>query len=106
MIFIGGGFGDPPAGNIKMNVYHRGNRRCLHLGQAFGEIEDAVEREIDEENQRLLYVALTRAKSRLYLPYFGPGPEGESDHDSYGYSRLSRLYKELQKQLNRLRELG
>jgi len=106
VIFIGGGFGDPPVGNIKMNIYHRDNRRCLHIGNAFGEIKDAVEREIDEENQRLIYVALTRAKSRLYLPYFGPAPEGENDPDSYEYSRLGRLYRELQKQLDQLRELG
>ncbi len=107
VIFIGGGFGDPPQSDINMNIYHRDSRRCLHIGQAFGEIEKAVEQEIDEENQRLIYVALTRAKSRLYLPYFGPAPEGgESDHGSYGYSRLGRLYSELQKQLDRLRELG
>ncbi len=106
VIFIGGGFGDPPQGDIKMNIYHRDNRRCLHIGQAFGEIEAAVNREINEENQRLIYVALTRAKSRLYLPYFGPAPAGEDDHDGYGYSRLGRLYKELQRQLDRLREIG
>jgi len=104
VIFIGGGFGNPPEGDIKMNIYHRDGRRCLHIGQAFGEIENAVNREIDEENQRLLYVAMTRAKSRLYLPYFGPAPGGENAHNSYGYSRLGRLYRELQKQLDRLRE--
>ncbi len=106
VVFIGGGFGDPPPGDIKMNIYHRDGRRCLHIGRAFGEIAEAVEREIDEENQRLIYVALTRAKTRLYLPYFGPAPEGESKHKSYGYNRLGRLYKELQKQLDRLRDLG
>ncbi len=106
VIFIGGGFGDPPEGDVKLNIYHRDSRRCLHIGQAFGEIEKAVEQEIDEENQRLIYVALTRAKSRLYLPYFGPAPEGAGEHHSYGYGRLGRLYRELQKQLDRLRELG
>ena len=106
VIFIGGGFGNPPAGDIKMNIYHRDGWRCLHIGQPFGEIEDAVEREIDEENQRLIYVALTRAKSRLYLPYFGPAPEDASDHHTYGFSRLGRLYKELQKQLDCLRDQG
>ncbi len=106
VIFIGGGFGNPPEGSIKMNIYHRDGRRCLHIGEAFGYIEEAVEQEIDEENQRLIYVALTRAKTRLYLPYFGPAPEGESDPESYEYSRLGRFYRELQKQLARLRELG
>jgi len=106
VVFIAGGFGDPPAGDIKINIYHRDDQRCLHIGQPFGKIEDAVEQEIDEENQRLIYVALTRAKRRLYLPYFGPAPEGESEHHKYGYSRLGRLYSELQKQLDCLREQG
>ncbi len=35
--------------------------------------EATANREIDEERQRLYYVALTRAKARLYLP-FVPGP--------------------------------
>ncbi len=106
VVFIGGGFGNPPDGDIKMNIYHRDGRRCLHIGEAFGKIKAAVEQEIDEENQRLIYVALTRARSRLYLPYFGPAPEGENAPGCYGYGRLGRLYTELQKQLDRLRESG
>jgi exodeoxyribonuclease V beta subunit len=106
VIFIAGGFGDPPVDDINMNIYHRDNRRCLHIGPAFGEIEAAVDREIDEENQRLIYVALTRAKARLYLPYFEPFPAGGNDQNSYVYKGLGRLYRELQKQLDQLRKRG
>ncbi len=102
VVFIAGGFGDPPADAININIYHRGNERCLHIGQPFGTIEDAVEQETDEENQRLIYVALTRAKARLYLPYFGPASEGENQNKTYGYHKLGRLYSELQKQLDSL----
>ena len=38
------------------------------LADAPDAVRDAIERERNEEDQRLFYVALTRAKARLYLP--------------------------------------
>ncbi len=40
------------------------------------EMERRIEREAREEDERLLYVALTRAKGRIILPYFGMPPVG------------------------------
>ncbi len=108
VIFIGGGFSDPRISGIKRSIYHRDNRRCLHIGRAYGKIGEAVEKEIAEENQRLIYVALTRARSRLYLPWFGKAPHGtgEEEAKNYGYRSLSAFYKGLQKQLDRLADSG
>ena len=106
VVFIGGGFSDFRGGRgIKTGIYHSDSKRCLHIGASTGEIEEAIKQEVREENQRLIYVALTRAKSRLYLPYFGSGP-AENKTSSYGYKFLGASYKALQKQLDLLREKG
>lgn len=107
VVFIGGGFGSPGGHGFKMEIYHHANRRCMHLGKAYAEIAEAIEREKREEEQRLAYVALTRARSRLYLPYFGPAinrdaPEGKS----CGLSRIGPFYGALQKQLDLLWKNG
>ena len=106
VIFIGGGFGNPGNFGLKMEIYHHDNKRRLHIGKATGEIALAIEREIREENQRLAYVAMTRAKSRLYLPYFGAAAGNIQPGRSYGYNRLGKFYSALQKQLDLLRTCG
>ena len=106
VVFIGGGFGNPGGGSgIKTSIYHLDNQRQMHIGRASGEIAIAIDRENNEENQRLAYVAITRAKSRLYLPYFGEAPEGAPEENNYGYN-LGKFYRSLQKQLDLLREDG
>jgi exodeoxyribonuclease V beta subunit len=70
VVFVAGGFGDRGQAE-RLDVYHRGATRCVHLGDAVGEIAEAIDRERAEEDQRLLYVALTRARGRLYLPWLG-----------------------------------
>ena len=65
VVFLTGGLDRHPG---FAHVYHHGAERCLHLGDN-PPAEVVIER--DEEDQRLAYVALTRAKSRLYLPYYG-----------------------------------
>lgn len=106
VVFIGGGFSDFRGGKgIKTGIYHSDSKRCLHIGNATGKIEEAIKQEVREENQRLIYVALTRAKSRLYLPYFGSSP-AENKTGSYSYKHLGASYKALQKQLDLLCEKG
>ena len=102
VVFIAGGFGNPGSQGIETNIYHIDNRRCLHVGRAFGEIAAALEQETEEENERLAYVALTRAKSRLYLPYFGNSRDQQGTNRVYGYKGLGRFYSKLQKQLDLL----
>lgn len=72
VVFVAGGFGDS-GGQDQLKVYHRDHERCVHLGGALGEVAAAIDRERREEAERLLYVALTRARGRLYLPWLGGG---------------------------------
>jgi exodeoxyribonuclease V beta subunit len=67
VVFVAGGFAPPPGDAVR--VYHDGSARLAWVGP----VEDAqvatrVKQEEREEEQRLMYVALTRAKGRLYLP--------------------------------------
>lgn len=52
----------------EVHVLHKGGKRVAWVGPVDGEEALLVERESDEEAQRLLYVGLTRAAARLYLP--------------------------------------
>jgi exodeoxyribonuclease V beta subunit len=52
-----------------VRVFHLGNERRLAIGKAARELhKQALDQERDEEDQRLLYVALTRACAKLILP--------------------------------------
>ena len=66
VVFIFGGFsGDPPSEHYRYHDEH--GQRVIRL---FGRgVPEAFNEETEAERQRLLYVALTRAGGRLYLPY-------------------------------------
>jgi exodeoxyribonuclease V beta subunit len=66
---------------------------------------DLIKRERESEDQRLFYVALTRARRRLYLPFSG---EGESEAPIEGGTReinwkLSGGYSHVNRRLRALR---
>ncbi len=66
VVFIFGGFsGDPPSDHYR---YHDENGQSIIRLFGIGTPE-AYLQEASAERQRLLYVALTRAAGRLYLPY-------------------------------------
>jgi exodeoxyribonuclease V beta subunit len=68
VVFVAGLGGSPPQGE-SLRVYHLDGERRLHLGKdPVGEVAAAIEAEEAEEIERLYYVALTRARARLYLP--------------------------------------
>jgi exodeoxyribonuclease V beta subunit len=67
IVFVAGGLSAPPRGE-EARIYHDGGQRLAWLGPLSPEVKLAIEREEREEDQRLLYVALTRAVGRLYLP--------------------------------------
>src|SRR5258708_17008467 len=53
-----------------VSIYHSGNERRLVIGKPARDMAKLViAKEKAEENQRLLYVALTRARAKLILPY-------------------------------------
>jgi len=71
VVFLFGGYGKGGMGDV--NVYHHQARRRVHIGRATDDIKGAIEAEARAEDQRLLYVALTRAVARTYLPVIAPG---------------------------------
>ena len=67
IVFVVGGFGGGRSDEV--HLYHRDGRRRAWVGPIDDpEVDARVKAEEDEEQQRLMYVALTRAKGRLYLP--------------------------------------
>lgn len=85
VVFLYGGFTSRPSDGLY--AYHdREGTRVLDV-DADAEAKATANREIDEERQRLYYVALTRAKARLYLP-FVPG-QHMSDSWKGGYRRVN-----------------
>jgi exodeoxyribonuclease V beta subunit len=55
-------------------IYHDEHQRRFAIGkEAQDEVKKAIRQERKEEDQRLLYVALTRARAKLYLPLFSAG---------------------------------
>jgi exodeoxyribonuclease V beta subunit len=82
VVFVYGGLGTPNRGRTERRVGTRDAERVgWMLPRADGTSDPALELSIDaeerEESERLLYVAMTRARSLLYLPMFlaevGPG---------------------------------
>ncbi len=73
-------------------VYHEGDERRFALGKdAIKAVNGRLLGEEREENERLLYVALTRARAKLYLPLF---PKGSMS------TRLNGYYTALNDRLN------
>jgi exodeoxyribonuclease V beta subunit len=86
-----------------VSIYHIGNERRLAIGKPARDMaKSAILVEKAEEDQRLLYVALTRARAKLILPYV---PAGTLTRDLYGsYSQLNGRLRALDGEgaLNRL----
>jgi exodeoxyribonuclease V beta subunit len=108
VVFIGGGFTDNRYKSNDTAIYHVDDERRLHVGKAIGDIAGLIKNEVRQENERLLYVALTRARSRLYLPFFGaPGDQEDDDAQrNYKFANLGAMYAKLQRQLNLLADQG
>ena len=65
-----------------VSVYHCGNERRFAIGKRARDLQKAaIDREQEQEDQRLLYVALTRARAKLLLPYV---PSGSLSRDLSG----------------------
>ncbi len=67
LVFVAVGRSSSPTEEVR--VYHEGGRRFAWVGSLAPDVGVTVKREEAEEDQRLLYVALTRAMGRMYLPY-------------------------------------
>jgi exodeoxyribonuclease V beta subunit len=96
VVFLYGGLDEVPE---DAHLYHEGHKRCLYLGR---NPPAAARIESREENQRLLYVSMTRAKARLYLPYFGFTAGVESAEPERVLRKLDGAYAELNRVLDRI----
>jgi exodeoxyribonuclease V beta subunit len=73
VVFVYGGFW-PVGSDAPLRSYHEAGERRTQIGRSRdAAVQRRITEETREEDQRLLYVALTRARAQLVLPYF---PEG------------------------------
>jgi exodeoxyribonuclease V beta subunit len=95
VVALFGGMGRPPDWRNLVAVYHgEGLDRRFAIGQTAKESNrDELKREERDENHRLLYVALTRARARLYLPLL-PENSPKKDPDGY-YSALNQRLRKI-----------
>ena len=81
VVFIAGGLTQPFADDY--HVYHdydpanpdAGSRKVIDLSRTYG--KEQHDREKNDEDKRLYYVALTRAQFKLYVPFF-PATSGHA----------------------------
>jgi exodeoxyribonuclease V beta subunit len=67
VVFVAGGFTGMRADGVR--VYHDGGRRLAWVGAPIAAgVDTLVQDEERQEEERLMYVALTRAMGRMYLP--------------------------------------
>ena len=66
VVFVAGGMWRGKGDDVR--VYHAGGERLAWVGKPIVAVEKPIKEEEREEEQRLMYVALTRAQGRLYLP--------------------------------------
>jgi exodeoxyribonuclease V beta subunit len=106
IVFVYGGFNLAGRDVVRSFIDEGGQRRRLAGPPRLPAILERIKRDRDGEDQRLYYVALTRARKRLYLPYSGDVPEGDpSPFDSPpqedtwrlngGYRHVNRRVHEL-----------
>jgi len=76
-VFVYGGFGPAPNDRVRSFVVD-GRRKRVAGRPRLEATTNLIREDRDGEDQRLYYVALTRARKRLYLPYSGKVPEGDA----------------------------
>lgn len=111
VVFLFGGMTSRPAGAHEPHVLHDelGGRVAWIGPPDDATIAAKVADEEREESERLLYVAMTRARSRLYLPYVGPAPRGGAPLPPgtvSAFQRMGGAYRVLADRLVELAEAG
>ncbi len=71
VVFVYGGTGERRSGP-PVRLLHDGGQRVLQVGRPDETARRLAALETEDERSRLLYVALTRARYRLYLPHYPP----------------------------------
>jgi exodeoxyribonuclease V beta subunit len=100
-VFVYGAFS--PFRGAGVRALERAGRRWLYAGKARRQaLMDELEREQARDDQRLLYVALTRARKRLYLPYAGDPKVEENAPRDEDYWRVTGAYRHVHRRLRTL----
>src|SRR5205823_7787118 len=68
VVFLCGGVWTGAVDDV--HAFHDGEGRVVRVGRLPADEEARVDEEADDEERRVLYVALTRARGRLYLPRY------------------------------------
>ena len=90
-------------GGTGVRAFERDGRRWLFAGRARrGALRTELELEAAREDQRLLYVALTRARERLYLPYAADPKVEDTAPREEDYWRINGAYRHVHQRLRAL----
>jgi exodeoxyribonuclease V beta subunit len=99
-VFLYGAF--TPWRGSHMRLFERDGKSWLFTGRPRrSSLEDALDHETESDDQRLLYVALTRARQRLYLPYAG-NPAVEKAEQFEDFWRVNGAYRHVHRRLRAL----
>jgi exodeoxyribonuclease V beta subunit len=90
VVFLYGGYSPSPSKGVRAYTAE-GTRWALAGPPRRGSVVELIQRERDGEDQRLYYVALTRARRRIYLPYSGSAPDDDAPLDASTREELWRL---------------
>lgn len=107
VVFVLGGLSASRSTGGEPRVFHRDGHRHAWIDKPPPEVSRRVQRDDAEEQQRLLYVAMTRAKTRLYLPYLGQPPSHAARAGAfYKFKNLHGPTRTVNGALERLVEQG
>jgi len=106
VVFVYGGFNVAGRDVVRSFIDESGQRRRMAGQPRLPAVMELIKKERNGEDQRLYYVALTRARKRLYLPYSGdvldsdPSPfDSPPQEDRWkltgGYRHVNRRIHEL-----------
>jgi len=94
IVVLFGGYAHAPPQRDRVSVFHsRGERQVIAGPTARSAAKEQLANEESAENERLLYVALTRARKKLYLAMFAPDAT---------LRKLDGYYRKLNERLNEL----
>ncbi len=73
LVFVFGGYTHRSISSERVHTYHDDHsQRRLRVGRVPSEMTGRIEHERDAEDERLMYVAITRAAARLHVCYIDP----------------------------------
>jgi exodeoxyribonuclease V beta subunit len=101
-VFLYGAFA-PWRRTNQLRLFERDGQRWMFVGKPRRDsLTEALDAETDADDQRLLYVALTRARRRLYLPYAGDPTVEVAPAQTEDFWRVNGAYRHVHRRLRAL----